>query len=235
MTTRTQKGQIALSSKGLKFINGINRKDFQFVSGSDSFVCNRFQAAFISPRIANLLSNDSTIDAFSLTHTDSHTFSFLCSLVRGDSIFIDDENIKSFEELLEDLENVELNEIVFKFVDEWKPLNISNCISRCSRKMRLGIEMNREIEFISSHFSELAVESIELLDICVLKAILNLESLKIENEDWLLKLIIELGSTYFELFGSVRFEYLSCSSIDLFFEHIHFEDIDWNILHQLWL
>jgi hypothetical protein len=59
--------------------------------------------------------------------------------------------------------------------------------------------------------------------------------LQIENEDWLLKLIIGLGSSYFELLGSVRFEYLNSSSIGLFFELVCFEDIDSGIWHQLWL
>jgi hypothetical protein len=124
MTNKSQKGQITLSSKGLKCIDRINRKDFQFVIGSDSFVCDRFQAAFISPRIASFLSNDSTFDTFSLAHTNSQSFSFLCSLLRGESIFVDEENIVFVEELLEDLENIEVNELIFRFVDEWKPLNI---------------------------------------------------------------------------------------------------------------
>jgi hypothetical protein len=72
-----------------------------------------------------------------------------------------------------------------------------------------------------------------LLDVCVLKDILKFDSLRIENEDWLLESIFELGSQYFELFGSVRFEYLNSSSIDLFFENVCFEDIDSLIWHQL--
>jgi hypothetical protein len=231
----TNKGQIALSSKGLKFIDGIGRKDFRFVSGSDSFVCDRMQAAFISPRIATFLSTDLTIDTFSLTHSDPRSFSILCSLVRGESIFVEKENIIFVENLLEDLGNFELSELVFEFIDEVDPLNPSNCISRVNEKMRLGLETSRECDFIASHFSEMKVESIVLLDICVLKNILNLDSLRIANEDWLLQMILELGSSYFELLGSVRFEYLKCSSIDLFFSHICFEDLDCGIWHQLWL
>jgi hypothetical protein len=179
-----------------------------------------------------------------LTHSDSNSnsnpdsnsfsFSFLCELLRGNSILIDDENFVFVEELLEDLDNFELNELIFKFIDESKPLNISNCISRMKAKKRFGVEMKGESEFIGSHFSEMNIESIKSLDVCVLKDILKSDSLKIENEDWLLKLIVEFGSKYFELFGSVRFEYLNCSSIDLFFENVCFEDIDSNIWDQLW-
>jgi hypothetical protein len=229
------KGQITLSSKGLKFVDGMNRKDFRFVSGSNSFICNRFQAAFISPRIAKLLSNDSTTDTFSLTHSDSRSFSFLRALIRGDSIFFDNENIIFVENLLEDLGNLELSELVLNFVDEWKPLDLSNCVLRMNQKMRLGLEMNRECELIASKFSEINIESIRSLDVCVLENILSFDSLRIENEDWLLKLIVELGSKCFEMLGSVRFEYLSPSSIDLFFKNVRFEDINSDIWHQLWI
>jgi hypothetical protein len=53
------------------------------------------KAVFTSQRIANLLSNDSTTETFSLTHSDSdsQTFSFLCSFLRGHSILTDEENI----------------------------------------------------------------------------------------------------------------------------------------------
>jgi hypothetical protein len=231
----THKGQIALSSKGLKFVDGINRKDFRFVSGSDSFVCDRLQAAFISPRIANFLSTDSTIDTFSLTHSDSRSLSFLCELLRGNLILVDDETIVFVENLLEDLGNFELNELIFEFVDEWKPLNVSNCNSRLNEKMRLGLKVTRECEFIASQFTEMKVELLESLNVCVLKDILSLDTLQITNEDWLLELIVKLGSKYFELLGSVRFEYLSCSSIDLFFENVDFVDIDSGIWHQLWI
>jgi hypothetical protein len=243
MTTKEKKAEIALSSKGLKLIAGINRKDFRIVSGSESFVCDRFQAAFISPRIAKLISNDSTIDTFSLTHSDSdsdsdsdsRSFSILCSLLCGDSISIDDENIIFVEHLLEDLYNFELSELVFKFVDEWKPLNTSNCISRMQAKMKVGLETTGESELIGSAFSETNIESIRIIDVCVLKDILSSDSLRISNEDWLLRMIFELGSKYFSLFGSIRFEYLSSSSIDFFFENISFEDIDSDIWHQLWI
>jgi hypothetical protein len=204
------------------------------VSGSDSFVCDRFEAAFISPVISNLISNDATIDTFSFTHADSRSFSFVCQLLRGESIFVDEANLSIFESLIEDLCNPELSEFVFTFVDEWNPLTILNCISRLTQKVRLGIDMNAESAFIAFHFSEMNLESIHEIEIDVLSSILGLESLRISNEDWLLAFIIELGPLYFELLGSVRFEYLNSSSIDLFFKHIEIEDIDSTIWTQLW-
>jgi hypothetical protein len=57
----------------------------------------------------------------------------------------------------------------------------------------------------------------------------------IENEDSLFEIVVGLDRDYIELIGSIRFEYLSSSSIDLFFDRIKIEDIDSVIWHQLYL
>jgi hypothetical protein len=68
-----------------------------------------------------------------------------------------------------------------------------------------------------------------------MKDILRLNSLRIENEDWLFELIFNLGPSYSKLLAEVRFELLSQNSIDFFFEHFCFEDLDSEIWHQIWL
>jgi hypothetical protein len=230
----TKTTRIALSTKGLQSADGITRNDFRFISGSDIFLCDRFQAAFISPRIANLLTNDSTIDEFSLNYSDSRSFSIIYELMIGSSIVVDEKNLNIFENLIEDLGNCELSEIVLNFVESDDSLNVWNCISRLNRKLRHSVVFDREYEFIESHFSEFDLDSIRLLDFKILKNILHSDSLRILNEDWLLQFLFDLGSSYSELIGSVRFEYLSCLSIDLFFEKIKFEELTKEIWDQLW-
>jgi hypothetical protein len=226
--------RIALSTKGLQIANRTSRKDFSFVSGSESFICDRFQAAFLSPHISSLLLNDATIDTFSLTHADSRSFEVISGLICGETIVIDDGNFDILNSLIEDVGNSELSQLVLSFVDQKDPLSVTNCISRINRKVWLGIEVSGECEFISSHFFEMKIEQIVELDICHLKDILGSNSLRIPNEDWLFEHVMKLGSSSFELFGSIRFEYLSASSIDLFFKHFCFENIDSGIWDQLW-
>jgi hypothetical protein len=229
-----KKGEIALSTKGLKLFDGLNRRDFTIVSGSDSFVCDRFQAAFISPRILKMLLNDATIDMISFSHTDSGSFEFLDEMIRGNSIFVNEDNICLMTSLIEDLENPELSELVFKFIDEWNPLNHENCISRLKQKHRHCLDRSKETRFISSHFSELNEEKIFNVEIELMKDILSQDTLQILNEDWLLEKILHHDPIYFELIGCVQFKYLTTSSIDLFFNHVRFEDINHDIWHQLW-
>jgi hypothetical protein len=138
------------------------------------------------------------------------------------------------ESLIEDLENCEMSEMILDFIESGESLNVSNCISRLKRRLKHCVVSDRECDFVSSHFSEIDLESIRSLDVEILKDILRSDSLRILNEDSLLLFILNLGSSYSELIGFVRFEYLNPSSIDLFFEHTAFEDLTLDIWHQLW-
>jgi hypothetical protein len=106
----TQTARIALSSKGLQMADRISRKDFRFVSGSDAIVCDQFQAAFISPRVANLLLSDPSIDEFVLRDTDSGSLNILRDMISGVSVIVSERNVGHFFELIENLENAELSE-----------------------------------------------------------------------------------------------------------------------------
>jgi hypothetical protein len=231
----TQTVRIALSTKGLKDADRISRNDFRFVSGSDVFVCDRLQAAFLSPQIANLLTTDPTFDEFSLNRSDSRSFQILRELLIGCSLIVDENNIDIFECLIEDLGNSEISEIILEFTENDESLNVSNCISRLKKRLKHCVGIARECDFIASHFSEFELEVIQSLEFNILKDILQSNSLRILNEDWLLQFIFGIGSSYSELIGSIRFEYLSCSSIDLFFEHTNIEDVTDEIWHQLWI
>jgi hypothetical protein len=165
--------RIALSTKGLQYANRISRNDFRFVSGSDELICDRFQAAFESPRIARLLMNDPTLDEFSLNFSDSRSFSLLRDLMVGSLIVIDEANIEIFEILIEDVENCGLSELIFNSLESGESLNVSNCISRQKRSLRHCVVCDRENDFISSHFSELDLDSIRSPDVDNFKTILR--------------------------------------------------------------
>jgi hypothetical protein len=154
-------------------------------------------------------------------------------LICGENIVVDEGNIDILEQLVQDLGNPELSESVLESIEKGETLNINNCIFRINRRLNLGIEINRECEFIGSHFFEMEVEMIRKLDIWIVKDIFDSNSFQIQNEDWFLDFILTLGppASYLKLLGSVHFEYLSCSSIDFFFDSINFEDINADIWH----
>jgi hypothetical protein len=226
--------RIALSAKGLQFADRISRKDFRFVSGSNVLVCDRFQAAFISPRVARLIATDPLIEDFSIESADSRSFDCIRQLICGEAIVVDESNIEILNFVIEALGNEELSSLLFEIVDKSEGLNVSNCISRLNRKTRMGIDVSRECSFLGCHFSEMKVDAIKSIEIDIMHDILRLDSLQIETEDWLLNFVIELGPSYSELIGDVRFEYLSPSSINCFFEHIQIHELNQGIWQQLW-
>jgi hypothetical protein len=59
-----------------------------------------------------------------------------------------------------------------------------------------------------------------------LEKILSDELLRIESEDWLLSLLISLGSDFANLLGFVRFEHASPEWIDVFLSAISYSSLD---------
>jgi hypothetical protein len=229
----TRTASIALSPKGLKSANHVGRKDFRFISGADIFLCDRFQATFVSPRITELLELDSTVSEFILEHANSQSFEILENLICGETIRPSDNSMKAFLDLIEDLGNAELSESVINFIESDIDLNVSNCISRLKRKKRLNVDSDCEIQFIGTHISDIEIENMRDLEIGVIENILHGHSLRIPNEDWLLKFIVDLGPIYYGLIGSVRFEFLSPKSIDLFFTTFSIDQLDAQIWERM--
>jgi hypothetical protein len=96
----------------------------------DELICDRFQAAFRSPRVAYSLSIDSTLDHFSLNHTDSRSFELIREIVWGSFFVVNEENIDILASLIEDFGHVEMGEHILRLFESCESLNVSNCISR---------------------------------------------------------------------------------------------------------
>jgi hypothetical protein len=138
-------------------------------------------------------------------------------LICGDSILIDCANVDVLIGRVHTLENSELGGMVLRFFEECEGLRVSNCISRLHQKMRFGVGINRETAFVGGHISEFDADALRQLGVTVLSEIIGSESLRIPSEDWLFKLILDLGRSFSSLIGEVRFESLSPGSIDSFF------------------
>jgi hypothetical protein len=219
--------------KGLRLVDGISRKDFRIVVGSEAFVCDRFQAAFLSPRIAGAIGSDPTIDEFVLGAGDGRSLGIIRRLVCGENVELDDMTVEMMKELIEELENVELSAAVLGFVDRKEKLTVSNCIGRREQKLRLGLSVVDETGFIASHFSDMNLEEIRSLEVNAIEDILSHPSLKIGSEDWLLNFILELDDSYWCLINHVRLSYLSPEAIDLLFQSITLDQLDDHLWRQI--
>jgi hypothetical protein len=63
-----------------------------------------------------------------------------------------------------------------------------------------------------------------------LERLLQSGDLRIENEDWLVDLIHELGDDYRRLLNEVKSEYLIAESLSTFFDHVNY----WEITDEIW-
>jgi hypothetical protein len=165
-------GEQRLSLKNLQTAARIARNDFTFVIGSDSFYCDRFQAAFLSPLIANALSADPTIDQFvmNISNSDSdsdidcdfdmtsaftsNSIAALQRLICGEAVQFSESHISQIECLCEFLGNAELSEQMISFLTKSEELTVLNSFLRYRKKSRFGLSVASESAFITPHFSE---------------------------------------------------------------------------------
>jgi hypothetical protein len=61
-----------------------------------------------------------------------------------------------------------------------------------------------------------------LFEIDTLYTIISSDSLRIDSDDWRLRVLIELGAAYLGLFGLIRFEYSSKDAISIFITHFNY-------------
>jgi hypothetical protein len=232
----TRRAEIRLSTKGLQSAARIGRNNFTFVIGSAHLPCDRFQAAYLSPVVANALLNDPTIDEFVIKNSDSDSDSdsrlldLVRDLILGEAIIVEEAQLDMMKSLCKGLENAELNDQVIEFMTSGEELTLSNCISRLDLKSTFNLSITSETDFIASHFFEIPVDALQDLKSSELESILRNEKLCINNEDYLFDFLVEHRSDYLSLICYVQLEFLSPELIDRFFKTISYSDVD----ERLW-
>jgi hypothetical protein len=160
---------IELSAKGLERAALVEENNFVIVCGSSEIRSTKFHAAFVSPRITELLRNDPTFDRFILeripreSSKSSKSSSQLRELLRNGRLCIDESSLESLHILFENLDNPELTESLLEFDFSRSELDSSNCISRFEMKLLHRVDNSVEKSFIASHSYELGRSSIERL------------------------------------------------------------------------
>jgi hypothetical protein len=227
--------QLKLSTHGLENPASLRVNDFALNIGEEKWECSRFEASFLSPRITSLLLNDATICEFEIeigdALVDSECLQAIISLSRNGTLTVDESTFEFVKWVAKGLGNRELSESLMDFKEqESGELNSSNAIERLSMAHFLDLPPDREIEYVASNFFEFGCDSVKSLSRADLQAILESEKLRIESEDWLLTLLLELGSEFYDFLGLVRAEYLSERAIRQLLASISLEEVS----EQLW-
>lgn len=168
-------------------------KNFLFVVDGRDYFISRFQADLISPIIRNMHFADDSASCF-IINTDgqfpSCDFSSFLSLLSFQTNTYDDNTISYFQFLFEKLGNYEESNRI-----DNQELSVNNVVSRINRKWQLSKSsdsIQNYLDFAASHFSEIPKEYLKQLDPDLLDLILKHSHLKIDDEDTLLRFLVEL-------------------------------------------
>jgi hypothetical protein len=222
-----------LSTKGLENVALVRVNDFTLQVGSETFECSRFEAAFISPRIAAILLQDPTIDKYEVdieVNSDedigSECVNGLISLSRNSSLEVTESNVEFLKRIAKSLGSSELCEIVKEFITEGEALSSSNVLERLSLCESLEVSGSRELDYLSAHFYEIDKSVLQELRHDDLKKVIESEQLRLFSEDALLDLILELGAEYSDLLGCVQTEHLSRTGMSRLLDSVPREQMD---------
>jgi hypothetical protein len=176
------------------------------------------EAVLLSPAVQEELIADRSSREFFIDddHVDVSTFSILPELYRFEEMLVREADVRSLIRICRYLKNGNIAQILFGL----------HCKASTSPlKLKLLEMTSFDPAQIAKDFYLFSVHEISVLDIDTLSHILLSDSLRIENEDWLLQMIIELGSDYSSLLNHLHFEFLSSSGILRFIETYDYHDL----------
>jgi hypothetical protein len=206
---------IVLSAEGLGRCASIAADDFSFIGNGFNFHCTAFQAAFISPRVHQMLLEDRTVNSFLIECQTgdiefSRIFSLFESLMNGLAIEPSEAERFGVREVATVLGNPEL----LSNLDDTE-IELTNVCSMLRSKSHSGAPADREIAFAALHFCELDSDGLKDLDLSTVEGILSSPLLRLVNEDWLLTFICGMEIPLEVLLRYVRTDYLSGSGISM--------------------
>jgi hypothetical protein len=166
------------------------------VNGEESTL-SLVEAVFLSPRVFSGLKSDPTIRFLEITDDEiegNHVDDFL-NFVRGGRLKMTKSSRLSLVRLSRQLRNRDLTQLFLGLRDD-ETIN--------ERVGDLGIGFDLTVHSRDDLF---------VVDVETLEHVFRSDRLRIESEDWLLSLILDLGSEYRGLLEVVKYEFLSADGL----------------------
>jgi hypothetical protein len=214
---------LKLSADGLASIPpSLCPDEFTFILGKRQYCCSPITAAFLSPRVAQLLTDDPTLTEFTLAleDPDGHFADFL-RLGSGAALRVNPGNFPFIRAICTELGQGELIRSVIDAMSG--PLTCDNALDRVAMLMSVGHDCQAEIGFCAEHFCRLERSRLVNLPLEAFSAIVSNPGLQLGEEDWLYALIqerMELDERSAALFEFVQFPYLSAVPLKSFVKMI---------------
>ena len=216
-------------------------KDFGFIVNGREFQTSRFVADLLSPTICQLHAIDPTINHFTINTEESGDFSLILNLINFKVNEIPEQELPFIASVIEKL-NIQHIEIDDEGEDEGEQeLTIDKVIHNIEKHEKNQIfyckKLEKEIEFLSSHFFDLKedeVSRLKFLKKSTIEEIIKNDHLRLKEEDQLLRTINDMYAYESEnscFYGFVIFENLSGDGITEFIAQFDKDDMSseiWN-------
>ena len=226
------------------------KKDFTFIVDDKKYETSRFLADFLSPIINKYHYDDETINEITIkTNTrlqndneDTDFFQDFLNLSTFKEEEIDDQHRKHYIEYFLQLGNInEFLRLQPEYFDDLSPSNIIDRLQflyRQTQKQKIESDdkIQELIEYASEHFETIPKEEMKALDIEIIELIIQNERLKIEEEDSLMKFVLELYSKdrkYGVLFEYILFNNVKEETLEEFVNEFELEDLNskiWEVI-----
>ena len=232
-------------------------KNFTFIVNDKRYSTSRYVADLLSPIIREYHYTDESIDSIIIDLDENENeeetyFSDFLTLTEFDPKIIDETHRKRYIEYFIKLGNIkEYLRLQPELTGEINARNVldrlQNLYQITKHKELIGIyeremiddqNLRKMITYASSRFTELPKEKLKTLPQNIFEEIIKSDELKLDSEDELLNIIIELyeeSSSYSNLFEYVKFENVRDESMSKFIESFRIDHIDegtWRVLSR---
>lgn len=206
-------------------------KDFSFLVNGYEYRTSRFVADILSPKIRQMHLIDATLDQFIITTQEQGDFSHFLDLIKFNRTSLSADDINFISELIGILD-IKAIDFHIHIEEEEKEITLDNVFQNILKHEKSGIIcksfLDKEINFVCSHFYEINKEQQEILKKLTKNSLIEIFSnseLRLKSEDQLLNIINDLYKSdhdYSTLYEYVNFSYVSSISINEFvdiFDH----------------
>jgi hypothetical protein len=183
--------------------------DFVICVNGEESTLSLAEAVFLSPRVFSALKADPTIRYLEITddQIEPKHIDDVLNIVRGRGMKMTKSSRSSLLRLSCQLGNMDLTQLFFGLRDDETLIEPLGHIS-------IGFDLTLHSR-----------DDLFLLDVETLEHLLRSDQLRIESEDWLLYLILELGSEYRRLLDAVKYEFLSPEGLSRFLDNLGYCDL----------
>lgn len=216
--------------------------DFTFIVNETEFKTSFIVSDLISPKICKMHTIDPTINTFIITTKHQGDFSQIINLTKFTALSVNKAEIPFIIEVVEALEIKSIN---MKDLFSEEKICEENVFDLLTEHLKYNFayryQIEKEINFISSHFFDLCKNNfneLKSLEFDILLEIISNDNLKLINEDQLLQFINQLyidneNQEISLLYNFIQFKNLDQKSIESFIEIFDYNDISKEIWDNL--